>query len=136
MLRPFRLNKTLVSWVVLANSTCCRRFDLRVFLGPPDFAAREILLRRILKEVRHNLSDIEIRYIAKVSQQYSASDLGVVVRNAAWLPLGTIEPTRIPQLKAAEVNSHLTKNVFHIFGLAVQFRAAAFSKAKWAGRSS
>ncbi|XP_055354969.1 spastin-like isoform X2 [Paramacrobiotus metropolitanus] len=85
------------------DTAALRRFDLRIFLGPPDCGAREVLLRRILREVRHNLSDAEVRHIAKISQQYSASDLGVIVRNAAWLPLGTIDPTRIPKLKEAEI---------------------------------
>lgn len=85
------------------DTAALRRFDLRIFLGPPDMAAREILLRRILKEVRHSMSSKEIHHIAELSEQYSASDLGVVTRNAAWLPLGTIDPNRIPLLKKSEV---------------------------------
>ncbi|OWA51691.1 Spastin [Hypsibius exemplaris] len=85
------------------DTAALRRFDLRIFLGPPDIFAREILLRRMLKEIRHAMTPQEINWIAERSEQYSASDLGVVTRNAAWLPLGTIDPTRIPHLQESEI---------------------------------
>ena len=85
------------------DTAALRRFDLRIFLGPPDYMAREKLLQKILKEVKHGLSEEDIQVIAESCNQYSASDLGVVARNAAWLPLGTIDPLRIPRLKKSEV---------------------------------
>ncbi|XP_055340311.1 spastin-like [Paramacrobiotus metropolitanus] len=85
------------------DSAALRRFDLRVFMGPPSSKARELILRTILKDIRNNFTEPDIRKVAGLTEGYSASDLGIIARNAAWLPLGTIKQSLIPLLQKEEV---------------------------------
>ncbi|OQV11637.1 Spastin [Hypsibius exemplaris] len=78
------------------DSAALRRFDLRVFMGAPNENARAKILKTILKDIANNIKDSEIKHIAKLTEGFSASDLGTIARNAAWLPLGTIAQHLIP----------------------------------------
>jgi len=85
------------------DTAALRRFDLRVFMGPPSQRAREHLMNTILKDVKNSLSPADIKKVASLTEGYSASDLGTIARNAAWLPLGTVDQELIPLLKKSQV---------------------------------
>lgn len=86
----------------------CRRFDLRIFMGPPDLNARIKILETILKDLKNNFNREDIRAVAKITDNFSASDLGTIARNAAWLPLGTVAQHLIATLRPDEVQSYLS----------------------------
>ena len=75
-----------------------------MFLDTPNQRAREKILKSILKDIANTIKDADIKTIAKLTEGFSASDLGTVARNAAWLPLGTIAQHLIPTLKIKDVS--------------------------------
>ncbi|GAU87793.1 hypothetical protein RvY_00591 [Ramazzottius varieornatus] len=77
-------------------------------MGPPDLNTRVKILETILKDLKNNFNQEDIRAVAKITGNFSASDLGTIARNAARLSLGTVtqhltatlSPDEIPEVTA------------------------------------
>jgi vacuolar protein-sorting-associated protein 4 len=64
-----------------------RRFERRIYIPLPDKIARSYLLRSKLKGLDENLTDEDIDAIADKTDGYSGSDIEVLCKDAAMMPL-------------------------------------------------
>jgi len=53
----------------------------------PDEQARHDLLIQCLKEIKHSLSKTDLKRLAKMTENYSGSDLTQLAKEAALAPL-------------------------------------------------
>ena len=64
-----------------------RRLPKRVYCGPLDEDGRFEFIKKVINRVETNLSDEDIREIAKMTNDYSNSDLMEMCREAAYQPV-------------------------------------------------
>ena len=64
-----------------------RRLPKRVYCGPLDENGRFEFIKKVINRVETNLSDEDIREIAKMTNDYSNSDLMEMCREAAYQPV-------------------------------------------------
>jgi SpoVK/Ycf46/Vps4 family AAA+-type ATPase len=81
----------------------------------PDEEARISMIRRLLKDHQHSLTEADFEDVASATDGYSGSDLAALAKDAAMGPIREIDPTRVPTLKHKEVCS--TNLGFHCHGL-------------------
>jgi SpoVK/Ycf46/Vps4 family AAA+-type ATPase len=82
-----------------------RRFPKRVFVPLPDEAAREALLKALLKRAgKHCLTSHEISQMAKRLAGFSGSDMRAIASEASFEPLRSVGGLdAIRQVKAKDV---------------------------------
>lgn len=64
-----------------------RRFEKRIFIPLPNLNARIYMFRAFLKNVEHDIGDHELTTLGKMTENYSGSDIGVVLRDALMAPI-------------------------------------------------
>ena len=77
-----------------------RRLPKRVYCGPLDEDGRFEFIKKVINRVETNLSDDDIRDIAKKTNDYSNSDLMELCREAAYQPVRELTNEQIMELKA------------------------------------
>ena len=65
---------------------------------PPDEEARHALLVLCLKEIKHSLSRSDLSKLAKLSNNYSGSDLTQLAKEAALAPLRELTTEQVNRL--------------------------------------
>ena len=76
-----------------------RRLPKRVYCGPLDENGRFEFIKKVINRVEVNLSDDDIREIAKKTNDYSNSDLMEMCREAAYQPVRELTTEQIMNLK-------------------------------------
>ena len=76
-----------------------RRLPKRVYCGPLDEDGRFEFIKKVINRVETNLSDDDIREIAKRTNDYSNSDLMELCREAAYVPVRELSNEEILKLK-------------------------------------
>jgi len=76
-----------------------RRLPKRVYCGPLDEDGRFEFIKKVINRVECNLSDDDIREIAKRTNDYSNSDLMELCREAAYQPVRELTNEEILKLK-------------------------------------
>ena len=76
-----------------------RRLPKRVYCGPLDEEGRFEFIKKVINRVECNLSDDDIREIAKRTNDYSNSDLMELCREAAYQPVRELTNEEILKLK-------------------------------------
>ena len=76
-----------------------RRLPKRVYCGPLDEDGRFEFIKKVINRVDTNLSDDDIRDIAKRTNDYSNSDLMEICREAAYQPVRELSNEEILKLK-------------------------------------
>ena len=76
-----------------------RRLPKRVYCGPLDEEGRFEFIKKVINRVKTNLSDDDIREIAKKTNDYSNSDLMELCREAAYQPVRELTDEQILKLK-------------------------------------
>ena len=84
-----------------------RRLPKRVYCGPLDENGRFDFIKKVINRVETNLSDDDIRDIAKKTNDYSNSDLMELCREAAYQPVRELSTEEILKIKKFRA---LTKN--------------------------
>ena len=69
----------------------------------PDEEARISMLRNLLKNHQHRLSQRDFEEVADITEGYSGSDLAALAKDAAMGPIREIDPQLVPTLKHKEV---------------------------------
>ncbi|CAI5725623.1 unnamed protein product [Peronospora effusa] len=82
-----------------------RRLEKRIYVPLPDASSREGLIRHLLGDQNILLSSKEIKYIVKVTEGYSGSDLKAVCKDAA------LGPIRELGAKVANVNAEDVRGI-------------------------
>jgi SpoVK/Ycf46/Vps4 family AAA+-type ATPase len=65
-------------WVL--DEAFIRRFEKRIYVGPPDEKAREVLITKTLSRLKYK--DVDIKMLAKLTEGYSAADIVAIIRDA------------------------------------------------------
>lgn len=86
------LGATNLPWAL--DPAVRRRFERRIYIPLPDQVAREYLLRSKLKGLDGNLTDPDIEHIAKQTDGYSGSDIEVLCKETAMMPLRFAQKTQ------------------------------------------
>lgn len=68
-----------------------RRFDCRIYVPLPEKAERLELFQKMLADIRHCLSDDDLRDLSDRTEGYSGHDISVVVKNARMEPIRKIQ---------------------------------------------
>jgi vacuolar protein-sorting-associated protein 4 len=68
-----------------------RRFEKRVYIPLPDREAREALVRLKTRGIGGAISDTDVAQIAKWTDGYSGSDIAILCRDAAMVPVNNIQ---------------------------------------------
>jgi len=68
------------------DTAALRRFGKRIYITLPDEYARAQIITQCLGEVKHSLTDKEIGKVARSLENYSASDITNLVKEAAMGP--------------------------------------------------
>ena len=76
-----------------------RRLPKRVYCGPLDENGRFEFIKKVINRVETNLSDDDIREIAKRTNDYSNSDLMELCREAAYQPVRELTTDEILKIK-------------------------------------
>ena len=76
-----------------------RRLPKRVYCGPLDENGRFEFIKKVINRVEVNLSDDDIREIAKKTNDYSNSDLMELCREAAYMPVRELTTEQIMKTK-------------------------------------
>ena len=75
-----------------------RRLPKRVYCGPLDEDGRFEFIKKVINRVETDLSDEDIREIAKMTNDYSNSDLMELCREAAYRPVRELTNDEILKL--------------------------------------
>ena len=75
-----------------------RRLPKRVYCGPLDEEGRFEFIKKVINRVETNLSDEDIKEIAKMTNDYSNSDLMELCREAAFKPVEELTNEEIMKL--------------------------------------
>ena len=86
------LGATNLPWAL--DPAVRRRFERRIYIPLPDQVAREYLLRSKLKGLDGNLTDPDIELIGKQTDGYSGSDIEVLCKETAMMPLRFAQKTK------------------------------------------
>ncbi|VDO39130.1 unnamed protein product [Onchocerca flexuosa] len=72
------------------DSAVKRRFAKRLYIGLPCDDARVQMIQSLLSDQKHDLSDDDVRYIAKLTNGYSGADMKQLCSEAAMIPVRNI----------------------------------------------
>ena len=95
-----------------------RRLPKRVYCGPLDEEGRYEFIKKVINRVETNLSDRDIKEVARMTNGYSNSDLKELCKEAAYQPVRELtmeQILRIPKFRPL-VKNDLVKSVKKIRG--------------------
>jgi len=97
----------------LLDEALRRRLEKRIFIGLPDDKARIALFRMYFKELDLD-ENIDFEKLSQMTQGYNGSDIQVICRNAAMIPmrnkLMNIDVSDLENLKCSDLETKLTQN--------------------------
>jgi len=79
----------------MLDPAALRRFGRRILIPLPDDEAKAQIIKGLLNQVQHNMSDKDIVKVAKSLEFYSASDISNLVKEAAMEPLRSYNSTEV-----------------------------------------
>jgi vacuolar protein-sorting-associated protein 4 len=96
------LGATNLPWAL--DPAIRRRFERRIYISLPEYEARLGMLKKNLSGNPNSITDQDMEEFAKKTENYSGSDMAILVRDAVY------EPVRRFQLatKFKEVNGKYT----------------------------
>ena len=83
------LGATNLPWAL--DPAIRRRFERRIYISLPEYEARLGMLKRGLKENKHTLTDADFDEYAKRTQDFSGSDIAILVRDAVYEPVRRLQ---------------------------------------------
>lgn len=96
------------------DSAVLRRLPKRVYINPFNQQERKVFIQSLMKENEHHIAKEEYEYIAKLTNNYSNSDLKELCREAAYEPIRELDDlTNITKLRPTVYDDFLkaTKKV-------------------------
>jgi len=79
------LGATNLPWAL--DPAIRRRFEKRIYIPLPDISARVHMIKHNLKSTPNIIQENEINQIAQVTEGFSGSDMGILVRDAVFEPV-------------------------------------------------
>lgn len=83
------LGATNLPWAL--DPAIRRRFQRRIYIPLPEFAARLHMLKNNMKNNNHTLTEKDFEEIAKRTEMFSGSDISVLVRDAIYEPVRRLQ---------------------------------------------
>lgn len=80
-----------------------RRFVRRLYVPLPAKQARQQIIEKLVKQVQHNLTDVQIEGLAELTDGYSGADMDSLCRYAAMQPLRSLSSLEIDAIEAQQV---------------------------------
>ncbi|KAH8248790.1 hypothetical protein KR032_003241, partial [Drosophila birchii] len=92
-----------------------RRFVRRLYVPLPTKDARQQIIKKIIRQVKHNLDQTEVEQLAELTDGYSGADVDTLCRYASMAPLRSlsvdemevIEPDQLPAVTMEDFNKAL-----------------------------
>ncbi|XP_017033004.1 fidgetin-like protein 1 isoform X2 [Drosophila kikkawai] len=92
-----------------------RRFVRRLYVPLPTKDARQQIIKKIIRQVKHNLDQSEVEQLAELTEGYSGADVDTLCRYASMAPLRSlsaeqmevIEPDQLPAVTMEDFNKAL-----------------------------
>eukprot|EP00762_Andalucia_godoyi_P001060 ANDGO_02124.mRNA.1 Vacuolar protein sorting-associated protein 4 len=79
------LAATNLPWTI--DSAIRRRFERRIYIPLPEAQARTRMFQLSVGSTPHSLTDADFRTLGEITDGYSGSDIGILVRNALMEPV-------------------------------------------------
>lgn len=76
------------------DSAVLRRFDKRILIDVPSQGDRELLLKSYLADIRHSLSQKDVKEVSSALKDYSGSDISNIIKSAIRAPMKAISTTK------------------------------------------
>lgn len=115
------LGATNIPWGL--DQAVKRRFEKRIYIPLPDPAARLYMLKKKIEDVPFRISDAEYDELAKISENYSGSDIEVLCKDAAMEPLRFAQNTnkfqKLMNGKFMPVNPQIPADGYNVFQTSV-----------------
>ena len=104
------LGATNLPWAL--DPAIRRRFEKKVYIGLPDFPARQRMFEIHVGKSPHSVTSQEFRHLAEATEGYSGSDIAICVREALMQPVRKVQDaTHFKQVSAPDRNNRtLTRN--------------------------
>lgn len=83
------LGATNLPWAL--DPAIRRRFERRIYISLPEYDARLGMLKRGMKDNKNNLTDKDFDEIAKATEEFSGSDISILVRDAVYEPVRRLQ---------------------------------------------
>lgn len=83
------LGATNIPWVL--DSAIRRRFEKRIFIPLPEEHARLVMFKLHLGNTPHQVSDDDLKELAKRTDGYSGADISIVVRDSLMEPVRKVQ---------------------------------------------
>uniref|UniRef100_A0A8D0CJF9 vesicle-fusing ATPase n=1 Tax=Scleropages formosus TaxID=113540 RepID=A0A8D0CJF9_SCLFO len=83
------LGATNIPWVL--DAAIRRRFEKRIYIPLPDEPARAQMFRLHLGNTPHNLTETDLRQLARKTDGYSGADISIIVRDALMQPVRKVQ---------------------------------------------
>ena len=80
-----------------------RRMPKRLYVGPPDQATREAMLRKLLHGQHHSLTAREFTHVARLLDGFSGSDIRAVCGEASMGPIRDVPPASLVRRAASSL---------------------------------
>ena len=87
------------------DEAALRRFPKRILVPLPDERDRLELIRFLMKKQKNSITDVELREISKRLENYSASDLTQLAKDAAMAPLRELSAEQVKKLVITDESS-------------------------------
>ena len=86
------LGATNLPWAL--DPAIRRRFERRIYISLPEYVARLGMLKKGLKENKHTLSEEDFDEFAKRTENFSGSDIAILVRDAVYEPVRRLQTAK------------------------------------------
>lgn len=83
------LGATNLPWAL--DPAIRRRFERRIYIPLPEYEARLGMIRQGLKNTPHNLTEADIKSLAARTENYSGSDINILIRDAVYEPVRRLQ---------------------------------------------
>ncbi|GLV43828.1 Vacuolar protein sorting 4 [Carabus blaptoides fortunei] len=83
------LGATNIPWVL--DAAIRRRFEKRIYIPLPEEHARLVMFKLHLGNTPHQLSEEDLKVLAKKTDGYSGADISIVVRDALMQPVRKVQ---------------------------------------------
>lgn len=71
-----------------------RRFEKRIFIPLPEQITRTAMFKKFMDETENNITTDEFKRLGEMTENYSGSDISVVLRDALMAPVRTCQSAR------------------------------------------
>ena len=87
------------------DSAALRRLPVKVLIGLPDEPARKAMIKRNLKDINTDLekSKSQMNELVRLTENYSASDLKTLIKEAAMMPLKELPPEELLNIQKEDL---------------------------------